>query len=78
MTYHTATKAHTTAQLKWISRYGDPRSPAQIKRLPREDMVRAARYACLLECLSEEEIASATVAELRQEIDAVVSFMVVR
>lgn len=59
----------------WVQKYGDPRSPAQIKSLPREEMIRAARACCLLEHLSDSEIDAATVTQLRREIDSVVRFM---
>jgi len=59
----------------WVQRYGDPRSPAEIKRLGRGEMIRVAQQCCLLECLSSSEIAAATKAELEREIDSVVAFM---
>ena len=62
-------------KIDWDRRHGDPRSPAQIKRLPRAEMISVARSCCLLECLSDAEIEAATVAELRQEIDSVVAWM---
>lgn len=59
----------------WMRRYGDERSPAQIKRLPRVEMISTARRCCLLEHLSDAEIASMTVEQLRGEIDDVVAWM---
>ena len=59
----------------WTRRYGDPRSPAQIKRLPRADMIATARRCCMLEHLSDAEIDAMTVDQLRREIDSVVLWM---
>ena len=59
----------------WVQRYGDHRSPAQIKRLPRAEMISVARSCCLLECLSDEEIEAASTAALKLEIDSVVAWM---
>ena len=58
-----------------IRKYGDPRSLAEIKRLPRAEMIATAKACCLLEHMSDDEIAAATVAKLRREIDAVDMWM---
>ena len=58
-----------------IKRYGDPRSVAAIKRLPRAEMIATARACCMLEHMSDAEIEAATVAELRREIDAIDAWM---
>jgi hypothetical protein len=61
--------------IDWTTRYGDRRSPAQIKRLPRAEMIRVARACCLLEHLSTAEVEALSVAALRREIDSVVCWM---
>lgn len=61
--------------LHWIEAYGDDRSPAQIKKLPRPEMIRVARRCCLLEHMSDAEIEAASTAQLRREIDSVVRWM---
>lgn len=64
-----------TQEGDWLRKYGDPRSPAQIKRLPREEMIRVARQCCLLEHLDMAEIEAMTVAQIHAEIDGTVAWM---
>ena len=54
-----------------IRKYGDTRSVATIKRLPRAEMIATAKACCMLEHMSDDEIDAATVATLRREIDAI-------
>ena len=54
-----------------MRKYGDPRSIAEIKSLPRTEMVSTAKACCMLEHLTDAEIDAATVSTLRREIDAV-------
>jgi len=58
-----------------IRKYGDPRSVAEIKRLPRAEMIATAKACCILEHMTDDEIAAATVVKLRREIDAVNNMM---
>lgn len=64
-----------TQDADWLRKYGDPRSPAQIKRLPREEMIETARRCCLLEHLDMAEIEAMSTAQIRREIDGVVAWM---
>ena len=59
----------------WVSRYGVPLSPGEIKRLGRAEMVSVARSCWLLECLTEEEIEACSTGALRREIDRAVAWM---
>ena len=59
----------------WMQKYGDTRSPSQIKRLPRDEMIEVARRCCLLEHLSDEEIEAMTAKQLRFEIDSVILWL---